>query len=215
MKKFDEENASPDELWDYCMKEYKSPNFISKYLINNFYNRLGLEIISCLDSSKVLEVGCGAGESSRRIYEILKERAGFEASEYDWRYVTKLKELSLPYQVSVENVYELNRKDGEFDSVIMLEVLEHLGDYRKALKELFRVAKENVIISVPNEPLWRILNMARLKYIPALGNTPGHINHWSPSELSELIGEFGTVYKVLTPLPWTIIWAKKKYDAKS
>lgn len=209
MKKFDEESASPDELWDYCMKEYKSSNFISKYLISNFYSCLEQEIITCSNSSSVLEVGCGVAESSNRIYEMLKGSACFEASEYDWRYVTKLKELNLPYQVSVENVYELNRQDGAFDSVVMLEVLEHLTDYRKALKELFRVAKENVIISVPNEPLWRILNMARLKYIPALGNTPGHINHWSPSGLSELIGEFGTVYKVITPLPWTIIWAKK------
>jgi hypothetical protein len=30
---------------------------------------------------------------------------------------------------------------------------------------------------VPREPIWRIGNMARGRYLGDLGNTPGHIQH--------------------------------------
>jgi hypothetical protein len=42
-----------------------------------------------------------------------------------------------------------------------------------------RCAERHLLVSVPREPLWRMLNMARGAYWPALGNTPGHLNHWS------------------------------------
>jgi hypothetical protein len=87
-------------------------------------------------------------------------------------------------------------------------VLEHLTDYEAALKELFRVASGYVLISVPNEPLWRILNIFRLKYLKYLGNTPGHINHWSPAKLKKVLNNFGKVVKIETSIPWIICLTK-------
>ena len=40
-----------------------------------------------------------------------------------------------------------------------------------------------LLVSVPREPLWRGLNMARGAYMRDLGNTPGHVNHWSKRAL--------------------------------
>ena len=37
----------------------------------------------------------------------------------------------------------------------------------------------HLLVSVPREPLWRALNVARGAYLRELGNTPGHVNHWS------------------------------------
>ena len=132
----------------------------------------------------------------------------FEISEYDERYVKKILELNLPYKVSQEDVFNLHRIDNEFDCVILLEVLEHLTDYEAALKELFRVASGYVLISVPNEPLWRILNIFRLKYLKYLGNTPCHINHWSPAKLKKVLNNFGKVVKIETSIPWIICLTK-------
>ena len=47
------------------------------------------------------------------------------------------------------------------------------------LAEMARVARRHLLVSVPREPLWRGLNMARGAYLRDLGNTPGHVNHWS------------------------------------
>lgn len=209
MKNFDEVNATADELWDYCLLEYKNRNLITKRLFDNFFSRLA-EIIKTFESdSRILEVGCGAGESSRNIISLLKGQY-FEASDYDRRYVEKLQSMGLNYRITVESAYSLNRKDNEFDHIIMTEVLEHLEDYRLALKELFRVARKSVVISVPNEPLWRILNMARFKYLKDFGNTPGHLNHFSKKSLTTELEKFGMIKKIFTPIPWIMIECQKR-----
>jgi ubiquinone/menaquinone biosynthesis C-methylase UbiE len=113
-------------------------------------------------------------------------------------------------QISQESIYELNRADGSFDMVVCLEVLEHLKDPVAALRELLRVSRRDVILSVPREPLWCWLNMMRGKYWASGGNTPGHIQHWSKSAFARFVGKICSVQSVATPLPWTVILATKR-----
>lgn len=89
-----------------------------------------------------------------------------------------------------------------------LETLEHLDDPLAALRELKRVSRKYVIVSVPREPLWRILNCARGKYLGALGNTPGHINHWSTRGIRRFVAQELTVIDHRTPLPWSMVLAQ-------
>ena len=46
--------------------------------------------------------------------------------------------------------------------------------------------------------------MARGKYISSLGNTPGHIQHWSKRSFLNMLNKYVDIVEVLTPLPWTI-----------
>lgn len=207
MPEFDEKNATADELWDWCMMEYASRNPVTKVLLDNFFNKIHRALQMVPGDQTFLEIGCGAGESFRRIYEMIAPRH-FEVSEYDERYVRKLKETGFPLKVIQESVYALDRADASFDCVIMLEVLEHLKDYELALNEIFRVARRHVILSVPHEPLWRIMNLLRGRYRCAWGNTPGHVNHWSVPRFTKLIARFGRVRKIYTPLPWIIVLAE-------
>lgn len=205
---FDEENASAEETWTWYTKEYYSKNPIVKILLNNFFVR----IKKCLDrlqpNDRVLEVGCGAGESSSRIFKILNKRNYFEASEYNKKLISILQRKA-SFALKQESVYQLNRTNNEFECLIALEVLEGVEDYELALNELFRVASKYVIVSVPNEPLWRILNILRGKYLKSLGNTPGHLNHWSSAQIKKLLSKYGRVIKLYTPIPWTIVMVEK------
>lgn len=100
--------------------------------------------------------------------------------------------------------------DRRFDLVLAIEVLEHVPDPAAALTEIARVAKDAVVLSVPCEPLWRVLNLARGKYVRDLGNTPGHIQHWGPRSFSRLVGEHLDVIEVHRPLPWTMVAARRR-----
>ena len=61
-----------------------------------------------------------------------------------------------------------------------------------------------LLVSVPREPLWRALNMARGAYLRDLGNTPGHLNHWSKRSFARLLARHGEVVELRSPFPWTM-----------
>jgi len=90
------------------------------------------------------------------------------------------------------------------------EVLEHLEDPRVALREIQRTAAGYVLLSVPREPVWRAMNLARFAYWRDLGNTPGHLQHWSSGAFVNLVRAFFEILEVRRPLPWTVVLAVKK-----
>lgn len=162
---------------------------------------------------KVIELGCGEGFSTQRLYDMFGSKTDMQASEFVEALVPKAQKLNPEVKVIQESVYELTHKDKTFDIIFLLEVLEHLDYPDKALHEIKRVLKDDgvLILGVPREPLWRGLNMARGKYLRDFGNTVGHLNHWSAKGLVNFIEkEFGPVLVRKNPLPWTLVLAKKK-----
>jgi ubiquinone/menaquinone biosynthesis C-methylase UbiE len=95
---------------------------------------------------------------------------------------------SLPFcDVKVGSIYQIPYSDNDFNLVTCTEGLEHLEKPYEALEELYRVTNRYVVLSVLNEPIWRILNLSGFTYIRNLGNTPGHINHWIPKNIKSLL----------------------------
>lgn len=207
------EEMSVDDFWEFYRLEYASTNPISQKLYSNFYKKVNRIVESCAKPKfKFLEVGCGAAESSLKVNKMLSNldfETHFEASEYDKRFVDKIETLNYPFRVTQETVYDLKRENGTFDLIFLLEVLEHLEFPEKAVEELFRVSSKYVVISVPNEPIWRLANMARFQYLKDFGNTPGHINHYNEKKLAKIIKPYGKVIKVYKPFPWLIMLAEK------
>jgi SAM-dependent methyltransferase len=186
-------------------EKYTQANFITRRLIDGFFNATGELIAALPDVRTAVEFGCGEGVSTRRISKLLPPGAVLEASDFDERRVQAAQALNPGIRCATESLYELHRPDDAFDLVIVLEVLEHLDDPDRALREICRVARKWVILSVPREPLWRLMNLARLKYAKSLGNTPGHVQHWSWRSFRRFAGRYGVVRKWRTPLPWTIV----------
>jgi ubiquinone/menaquinone biosynthesis C-methylase UbiE len=120
--------------------------------------------------------------------------------------VSKKEKTVVNYRVG--SIYKLPYKDKAFDLVMACEVLEHLSKSGRALKEIKRVAKKNVIITVPNEPLWRLANIARLKYLKSLGNSPGHLQNWTYHQLKKLLEQHFREVRIKNVLIWNIAVCK-------
>lgn len=194
--------------------KYTDSGKIGNMLLDNYFRSLKVLIYKIpkeeLKNGKILEIGCGADYSTERIRDMLPKSVKFVASDIEDENVKNAKKkLGKSFVVTKENVYDLQRKDKSIDLIFLLEVLEHLEYPDKALKELKRVGRNYVIIGVPREPIWRILNMARLKYLKDFGNTPGHIQHWGRRSLLKFLKSKGfQIVGVENPLPWTIVLVK-------
>ncbi|MBN1183046.1 MAG: class I SAM-dependent methyltransferase [Bacteroidales bacterium] len=189
-------------------EKYISKNPISRYLVSNFNK--GIEkIIFPLQASSILDMGCGEGIIFSHLGDLIKEKkcVGLDIDEKN---IIAAKKNVPGCEFNTGDIYNIAYPDRTFELVICTEVLEHLEYPGKAINELIRVSSKYVLISVPREPVWRIMNMVRLKYWSKLGNTPGHINHWSSRKIAKMISQKLKIIKKSTPLPWTIICGVKE-----
>ncbi len=200
-------SAASETQYDFRSK-YTQQNFATRLLLNGFFGAIEKAVRLAAPKS-ALEVGCGEGFSTARLQGFLPAGARFSACDVEDRLVRAARANNPGIEVAQASIYELPHKDGEIELVCSLEVLEHLDEPRRALSELLRVSSRYVLLSVPREPVWRALNMARGKYLTGLGNTPGHIQHWSRSSFTRFVGEQARLRAVYSPLPWTVVLAEK------
>jgi 2-polyprenyl-3-methyl-5-hydroxy-6-metoxy-1,4-benzoquinol methylase len=185
--------------------KYGSQNPVVRRLMAGFESTLDALWTQAAPDS-ILDVGCGEGVLTAQWADRLGDRriVGIDLEDpklkAEWE---QRRRANLEYRV--EDATHLSFVDGEFDMATAIEVLEHVPDPERTLSEMARVAKRWVLVSVPREPLWRGLNMARGAYLKDLGNTPGHVNHWSKRSFVSMLSRHGTVEEVRSPFPWTMV----------
>jgi SAM-dependent methyltransferase len=192
--------------------KYQNKNKLIRLIMSNFFTNLDL-LLDYIEFTLVYEAGCGEGFISQHIYHHridMQKMVKISASDLS-ETVIKRAILEYPHiRFHVRSIYHLKEKNDSYDLVIASEVLEHLEEPELAIEEIFRISRNYILISVPNEPIWRISNFLRGKYIKNFGNTPGHINHWSKKKIIELISQYGRIIEIRNPFPWTMILCQKR-----
>jgi SAM-dependent methyltransferase len=185
--------------------KYGSSNPVVRRLMGGFHSTLD-ELWTKAAPSSVLDVGCGEGVLTLEWAERLGDRriVGIDLEDPKLRAEWEKRERpNLDFRA--EEATQLSFSDDEFDLASAIEVLEHVPEPEATLAEMARVARRHLLVSVPREPLWRGLNLARGAYWRDLGNTPGHVNHWSKRGFVSLLSRYGTVEEARSPFPWTML----------
>lgn len=185
--------------------KYGSSNPVVRRLMEGFQTALD-ELLDLAAPGSLLDVGCGEGvlvhdwaqrmPHARVVGIDLEEpsiQTGWEQRQAPNLEYRAMRAENLPFA------------ENEFELATAIEVLEHLPDPRHTLAEMTRCASRQLLVSVPREPLWRMLNFARGAYLSDLGNTPGHLNHWSKRSFVKLLSDYGEVAQVRSPFPWTML----------
>jgi 2-polyprenyl-3-methyl-5-hydroxy-6-metoxy-1,4-benzoquinol methylase len=184
--------------------KYGSSNPVVKRLMAGFHGVLD-ELWEKAAPESVLDVGCGEGVLTVEWAKRLGDRRVVGIDLEDPKLRAEWEKRARPnLGFRAEEATSLSFADDEFDMATAIEVLEHVPQPEETIKEMARVARRWLLVSVPREPLWRGLNMARGAYVRDLGNTPGHVNHWSKRAFVSLLSRYGTVEEARSPFPWTM-----------
>ena len=185
--------------------KYGSTNPVVRRLMAGFQRTLD-ELFTEAAPESVLDVGCGEGvlteQWAQRLGSGRVVGTDLEDPKLEAEWATRRRPN---LQFEVMPVESLSFADDEFDLVAATEVLEHVDHPEAAVAEMARVARRWLLVSVPHEPLWRALNVARGAYLRELGNTPGHLNHWTRGAFVGMLGAHGEVVQTRSPFPWTML----------
>jgi SAM-dependent methyltransferase len=100
-------------------------------------------------NSKILDLGCGTGQSS-----CLLSRVGYRVTGFDYsqRFIEHARKNFPEVNFVQGEVTALPFIDDSFDALVTYNTIEHFDDLEKGLREVARVVKKNglIIIQAPN-----------------------------------------------------------------
>lgn len=190
--------------------KYGSRNPIVRHLMKGFGDSLET-LVSRTGATAIHEVGCGEGYWSIRWANRGMQVKG---SDFSAQVIDVAKRNAAAQGAAVQfhaaSVHDLTAPADSAELVVCCEVLEHLEEPERALGSLARLASPWLIVSVPREPIWSLMNMARGKYWISLGNTPGHVQKWSATAFVAMLQEQVDVIAVEKPMPWTMALCRRR-----
>jgi SAM-dependent methyltransferase len=184
--------------------KYGSRNPLARRLVDGFL--ADVRALAARSGARAAhEVGCGEGEVAMALArDGLRVRGSDVSADVIAEARRRATAAGLDVDYRAAGIAELDPAADAAELVVCCEVMEHLDDPEAGLRKVAALARPWALLSVPREPLWRVLNVARGRYLRDLGNTPGHLQHWSRAEFLSFLGERFDVVEARAPLPWTI-----------
>jgi len=184
--------------------KYRSKNPVVRYLVGRFLRRVS-ELVATERPRCVLEVGCGEGIVLATLAARLPGTR-FDGLELDETALEQARMRCPGARLVRGDACELPFGDQSVDLVVCLEVLEHLPEPARALRELRRVTRAGCLLSVPHEPFFRVGNLLRGKNVARLGDPSDHLQHWGARGFATFCGRELAVRTRTTAFPWLIVY---------
>ncbi len=156
------------------------------------------------DDMRILDLPCGRGFYLNMFHYVSKcELVG---ADLDWSVVkTAMQELGHLANIHIHHasIYSMPYPRASFDAVILSEILEHIGDDARGLKEAYRVLKPGGVLAVTvpnaNYPFWwdpinRVLEgmlNRRIQHGPLAGIWANHVRLYTPIQLRNAVENAG------------------------
>lgn len=173
----------------------------------NYYNHIRQDLIRMIEgnNNKILDVGCGEGQTGWVLKRSgkAKEVVGVELVEAPAKRAESMldkvirgdvEEITLPFQPEY------------FDYILLADVVEHLIDPWRVIKQLSRfLSKEGFLIaSIPNIAHWRILKdlilFDKLEYQKAGILDKAHLRFFTQKTILAMFNQSGFTVKSIHPV---------------
>jgi len=185
-------NRDPLKYYNELATIYNKHIFDSPYEQYRF-EMITKAILKCLPKKPNLYVhdaGCGTGEFTIPYFEKVMRNCKVHASDFSVGMVQVCKKRFPKHEHSVQDVENMTLKSNRFDVVTSRQMLEHVPNPQKALKEMYRILKPGGTI-VLSTPSWFGL-IAPLFFIKKVSGTMQPIdNWWTPFKLKRYFKRAG------------------------
>lgn len=188
--------------------KYHAGITLEKIIVRRFIRQVVCRVCD-LNPRRVIDVGCGEGFLTEMIHDNLSSLGSQVVGlDIDSKLLAMNRSTASCQSFAAGSAYALPFSDGAFNLVLATEVLEHLESPEAALEEFCRVSSQAVLVTVPFEPYWRILNCLRGRYWTERGNTPGHLQHWSRRGFIKLLKGHLAESETRVVFPWLLGYGK-------
>ena len=191
-------------------RKHTAENPIQRQLIDRFHHVI-LGKIGAQSPASFLDAGCGEGFVTELV---VRQFPGLPVTAFDHNPaaidVARERVPGVPFDVAA--IDALPYADDQFDVTGCFEVLEHLPDPAAALRELARVTRRALVLSVPHEPWFSSMNAARGKNLDVRprGSDPDHRNLWTRRAFEAFVARDLEIAWIGGSLPWTICVARPR-----
>lgn len=188
------------------LKKYNNKNPIHKYTLGRFFDRVAVET-SNLKPHSTLEFGCGEGLF---LEELKKRNIKFNhLTGIDLRQdaIDCARDLLPEYTFQCIDLFDFQPRE-KFDLVIVSQVLEHLLEPGVFMERLVVLSDKHLLLTVPWEPWFQLMNFIRGRDFLRLGNHPEHVNRWTANGFRKFVSKYVTVCHTTLVFPFIILIAE-------
>jgi 2-polyprenyl-3-methyl-5-hydroxy-6-metoxy-1,4-benzoquinol methylase len=146
----------------------------------------------------ILDLGCGAGAYGGAL---IKQGLSCIGSDVNIDYLRRALANGMPV-VAIDSV--LPFADRSFDTVLLLEVIEHVPNASILLSEAFRVARKNVLLTVPNSEDIEVMKANDVTYAHMLSSD--HVNFFTLESLKDLLRPYSSDVEIQRSDPIYPYW---------
>jgi ubiquinone/menaquinone biosynthesis C-methylase UbiE len=189
------------------LQKHLNPNPVQRYLLRRFHRQIA-SLLKATGAEKILDAGCGEGFVVSYLLQG-NDRLAITGIDCSPQAIEMARQMVPGVLFNVGDLREMPYSDDSFDLVMCLEVLEHLPDPHKGLRELRRVTSAHCLVSVPHEPFFRATNFLRGKHVPAWGRDPEHLQHWTARQFRRLMQQYLEIERFVYSFPWVIVLGRK------
>lgn len=196
-------------------RKHTSRNPLQRYFIERFHTVVARQIATvlaadpdCPTPARVVDVGCGEGFTIEYLRARLPdlEFTGVD-SDPDALTIATLRVGGA--QFGQARIEDLPFPDGGADLVLCLEVLEHLPQPEAALREILRISRRHVVLSVPEQPFFAGANLLRGRNLRTWGDDPDHRQRWTAAGFAAWVERHCAIRRVCRSFPWTLVVAER------
>ncbi len=141
------------------------------------------------NSKKILDVGCGIGEFSRKLIDNNNEVVGVELSKMNYKISSSKLKVYFGDFLGIQFMEK-------FDIILFADVLEHMYHPQQALEKARKLGNE-IILCVPNFESWYV----KLLYLLGIKETKkgilhkSHVYYFTKNKIEQMISDSG--FKVI------------------